>query len=125
MAQLYSDSGIERKIHEPQEWAVWKPNRPVCNQGSHTRNHSARTAEELAFAVLKFFVPGHLDGFEFAFVRELWVALEAGEFEDPFMKVGEADGERVYVRMLFHELDADFFGVVPIKFVRHLPSPLA
>ena len=70
-------------------------------------------------AVLKFFVPGHLDGFEFAFVRKLGVAREAGKFNDPFVEVRKADSERVGVGMFFGELDADFFGVIPIECVWH------
>jgi len=96
-----------------------EPNRPVRERRGQARNHTTRSAEELTFAALKFFVPGHLNGFEFAFVGEFRVTLEAGEFENPFMKIGEADGERVDVRMRFRELNADFLGVVPIKFVSH------
>lgn len=66
-------------------------------------------------AVLIFFVPDHLDGFEFAFVRKLGIPVEAGEFRHPFVKVGEADGQRVGVWKFFRELEADFFGVVPVK----------
>ena len=51
----------------------------------------------LLLAVLEFFVPGHLDGFQFGFVGGGGVAGEVGEFGDPFVHVGEAHGEGIGV----------------------------
>jgi REP element-mobilizing transposase RayT len=47
---------------------------------------------------LKFFVPGHLDGFKLGFVGGRGIAGEAGELSDPFVHVGEADSEGIGVR---------------------------
>ena len=55
-----------------------------------SRNVAAAAA--LLGAVLQFFVPGHLDGFEFGFVGVGGVAGEERELGDPFVHVGEADG---------------------------------
>jgi len=58
-------------------------------------------------------MPCHLDGLEFAFVRCSGIAFEVGKFGDVAMQVGEADGERIDLGMIFGEEDADVFGVVP------------
>src|SRR5260370_41302065 len=76
-------------------------------------------AELSSLAVLVFLVPGHLDGFELAFVGEFGVAGEAGKLADPFVKIGEADGERVGGWELVGKPNADFFRVVPIEGHRH------
>src|ERR1700736_6938052 len=70
-------------------------------------------------AVLEFFMPGHLDGFEFAFVRGGWIPLEVGQFGHVAVKVGEADGKRIEFGMSFREKNADIFGVVPSERFRH------
>src|SRR5260370_27536883 len=72
-------------------------------------------AELSSEAVLVFLVPGHLDGFELAFVGEFGVAGEAVKFADPFVKIGEADGERVGGGVFVGKPNADFFRVVPIE----------
>ena len=56
-----------------------------------------RMAAYLLLAVLKFFVPGHLDGFEFGLVGGGGVACEKWELGDPFVHVGEAHGEGIGV----------------------------
>ena len=58
-------------------------------------------------------MPGHLDGFQFAFVRGFGIAGEVGQFGDVAVQVGEADRERIEFGMSFGEQDADVFGVVP------------
>ena len=58
-------------------------------------------------------MPGHLDGFELAFVRSFGIAGEVGQFCDVAMQVGEADGERIEFGMSFGKQDAEVFGVVP------------
>src|ERR1700733_11945908 len=80
-------------------------------------------AETGLLAVLKFFVPGHLDGLELSFVRQFRVACESWKLDNPFIHIGEAYRQRVDAGMFFRQLDADFLGVVPIKRVRH-SSPL-
>ena len=64
-------------------------------------------------AVLEFFMPRHLDGFELAFVGSCGIALEIRQFSHVAVQVGEADGEGIDFRMSFGEPDADVFGVVP------------
>src|ERR1039457_805110 len=64
-------------------------------------------------AVLEFFVPSHLDGFELALVGCPRIALKVGQFGHVTMQVGEADGEGIEFGMNFREQDADVFGVVP------------
>jgi hypothetical protein len=70
-------------------------------------------------AVLKFFVPGHLNGFEFGFVGAHRIAGEAGEFSDPFVHVGEAYRERIGAWEFVGQGDGDIFDSVPIKSSRH------
>src|SRR5208282_4866184 len=66
-----------------------KPRRDV------RRKYGFDNCFSLTLAVLKFFVPGHLDGFEFAFVRLLGIARKAGKRDHPFVEIGKADSERV------------------------------
>jgi hypothetical protein len=73
-------------------------------------------------AVLKFFVPGHLDGFELPFVRKLGITGKTGELGNPLMKISEADGERVEIWKFLDELNANFLSVVPIECIRHSPA---
>jgi hypothetical protein len=68
-----------------------------------------------ALTVCVFFVPGHLDAFEFAFVREFGIAGEIGERANPFVEIGEAYSEGIDVGVFFGKLDADFFYVVPVE----------
>jgi len=70
-------------------------------------------------AVLEFFVPGHLDGFEFAFVRGFGVAGEVGKLNHILVEVGEADGERVQFGVSFGQKDAEVLGVVPGELFWH------
>src|SRR6266478_1627438 len=72
-----------------------------------------RHAEQLALAVLEFFVPGHLDGFEFGFVGGGGVAGEAGEFGDPFVHVRKPDSEWIGVRKFVRQADGNVFEIVP------------
>src|SRR5229473_165541 len=81
-----------------------------------------KEAEELSLAVLELFVPGHLDGFELGFVGGGRVAGEAGEFGDPFVHVGEADGERVGFWEFVGQADGDIFEIVPTECRRHVHS---
>src|SRR6266850_738176 len=76
----------------------------------------------LALAVQEFLVPGHLDGFELGFVGGRGVAGKAGEFRDPFVHVGEADGQRIGVREFVGEADGDVFDIFPTKCWRHFHS---
>src|SRR5713101_8009084 len=76
--------------------------------GSHRK-------ESASLAVLVLFVPGHLDGFELAFVGEFGGAGEAVKLADPSVKIGEADGERVSGWELVGKPNADFFRAVPIE----------
>src|SRR5260370_34174429 len=69
--------------------------------------------KSLGLAVLKFFVPGHLDGFEFGFVGGSGVAGKAGELGGPFVHVRETDGKRIGVREFIREGDGDVFEFVP------------
>ena len=46
-------------------------------------------------------MPGHLDGFQLALVRCLWIAGKAGEFGHITVQVCEADRERIDFRMSF------------------------
>ena len=74
---------------------------------------------ELALAVLKFFLPSHLDGFELGFVGGGGVAGEAGEFGDPFVHIGEADSEGIGVGKFVRQADGDVFDLVPAECWRH------
>src|SRR5882762_2344309 len=82
----------------------------------------SRNFMRLALAVAKFFVPGHLDGFELGFVGGGRVAGKAGELGDPFVHVGEADGEGIGVRIFVSEGDGDVFEIVPTECRGHVHS---
>jgi hypothetical protein len=71
-------------------------------------------------AILKFFVPGHLNRFELGFVGFLRIAGKAGELRDPFVHVRESDGERIGAREFVAQRDGDVFDGVPIKSWRHV-----
>jgi hypothetical protein len=64
---------------------------------------------------LVFFVPGHLNRFQGLLIRFLRVVFEVWERHDPGMHIGEADRERVSIRMFFHQPDRDIFRVVPFQ----------
>src|SRR6267142_656147 len=76
----------------------------------------------LALAVQEFLVPGHLDGFELGFIGGRGIAGKAGEFSDPFVHVGEADRQRIGVRMFVGQSDGYVFKIVPTKCRRHFHS---
>ena len=69
----------------------------------------------LALTVFPLFVPGPLDRFEFRLVGFLRIAGEAGEFGDPFVHVGEADGVGVDVGMRIGEADGDVVEIFPVE----------
>ena len=60
-------------------------------------------------------MPGHLDGFQLAFVRGFGIAGEVGQFGHVAMQVGEAHGERIEFGVSFGQQDAEVFGVVPVS----------
>ena len=57
--------------------------------------------------VFPLFVPRHLDRLEFGFVRLGWVVVEVLEFHDPFVQVGESHLERIDIRELLIQRDAE------------------
>src|ERR1700682_4414734 len=74
----------------------------------------------LGLAVQEFLVPGHLDSFELGFVGGRGVAGKTGEFGDPFVHVGEADGQRIGVREFVRKADSNVFEIFPTKCWRHV-----
>src|SRR6266481_9105360 len=76
----------------------------------------------LALAVQEFLVPGHLDGFELGFIGGCGVAGKTGEFGDPFVHVGEADRQRIGVRVFVGQSDGYIFKIVPTECWRHFRS---
>src|SRR6266850_5894959 len=76
----------------------------------------------LALAVQEFLVPGHLDGFEFGFIGGRGVTGKTGEFGDPLVHVGEADRERIGVRMFVGQSDGYVFKIVPAECWWHFHS---
>jgi len=101
----------------------------TCNAEFHKLNTVGKMKDPrargpgLRLAIFEFLVPGHLDGFELAFVGKFGVAGEAGEVQDPFVEIGESDRERVEIREAVSELDADFFRVIPIECEWHFFLP--
>jgi len=75
--------------------------------------------ELLALAVLKLFVPGHLNGFELRLVGLGRIAGKPFKFRNPFVHVSEPHRERIRVRILVGQGDGDVFKAVPIKCMRH------
>src|SRR6516165_2926190 len=59
---------------------------------------SRRPISKLSLAVFPFFVPGHLNSLQFAFVRLLWIAPKSRQFRNPFMHIGEPNRQRIQVR---------------------------
>src|SRR5882724_8126714 len=76
----------------------------------------------LALTVQEFLVPGHLDGFELRFIGGRGVAGKTGEFGDPLVHVGEADGQRIGVRMFVDQSDGYIFKTIPAECWRHFRS---
>jgi len=52
-------------------------------------------------AILKFFMPRHLDGFQFALIRLFGIVLELRQFDNVAVQIGEADSQRINIGMLF------------------------
>src|SRR5712692_7402242 len=95
--------------------------RRVFISANYLHGGVARSEIDLSpLTVLEFFVPGHLDGFELGFVGGRGVAGEAGEFGDPFVHVGKADGEGIGVRKFVGQADGDVFEIVPTECGRHV-----
>src|SRR5882724_12301088 len=72
--------------------------------------------------LLPLLVPGHLNRFEFLFVRLLRLPGEPLEFHHPAVQVSEAHGERIDIWVSFQEPDGDLFGVGPIHFGHCSPT---
>src|SRR6516162_7121338 len=70
-------------------------------------------------SVLKFFIPGHLYGFELGLVRRLGIGGKVGKLGYVAMQVGETHFERILVRKFIGQLDGDVFGAVPAQIVGH------
>src|SRR3989440_11125144 len=100
-----------------------RKNRAIHNvKQAVTRDISpeSRCRRSLRLAVLKFLVPGHLNGFEFGFVGGGGVAGEAGEFGNPFVHVREPDSEWIGVRKFVRQADSNVFGIVPTESRWHI-----
>src|ERR1700758_1283925 len=69
----------------------------------------------LRLPVLPFLVPCHLDGFEFSFVRALWVIVKNRQFDHVAVQVGKAHFERVLCGKLVGECDGKVFSVIPCQ----------
>src|SRR5690242_4069561 len=91
---------------------------PVCRTESQQSGLECR----LCLAVLEFFVPGHLNGFELAFVGSLRVTGKTWELGDPLVHVRKADGERIGIWVFVRQADSDVFDLVPTKCRRHVGS---
>ena len=76
--------------------------------------------QRLFLAILPLFMPGHLDGLEFALVGFLRVTGETREFRNPLVHVGETDGQWIKVRKLVGEADGDVVQIVPVESVRRV-----
>src|SRR5258708_4277868 len=63
----------------------------------------------LFLVVLPLVVPSHLDRLELAFVRFGRIVAETIQLDDPFVKVGEAQFERVLGGELFEKRQGDIF----------------
>src|SRR5260370_36290800 len=71
------------------------------------------TSVALFLVFLPLLVPGHLDGFELAFVRLGRIVAEIVELGDPLVQVGEAHLERILLGKLVIESHGDVFRLVP------------
>src|ERR1700691_1270474 len=74
-------------------------------------------------AILEFFMPRHLNGFELALIGGFRIAFKIGEFGHVAVQIGKPDGKRVKFGMSFGEKDANVFGIVPGDGFRHGESP--
>src|SRR6266850_2313078 len=94
----------------------------VCQTEIHHHDRQRVQGElvaGLALTVQEFLVPSHLDGFELRFIGGRGVAGKAGEFGDPLVHVGEADGDWIGVRMFVGQSDGYIFKIVPTECWRH------
>src|SRR5947207_1906020 len=66
--------------------------------------------------------PGHLDALELTLARRLRIVGESRQLAHPTMEVGEADGDRIDVRMGGVERLRDVLGVVPSDLHRQISS---
>src|SRR5512135_1438492 len=73
-------------------------------------------------AVEEFFLPSHLNGFQFAFIRHLGVVLELRQFGHVAMQVSEAHTEGIDAGVFFREQDSDVFSIIPGEFLWHAGS---
>src|ERR1019366_2823465 len=76
-------------------------------------------------SVENFRMPRHLNCFQLGFVRLRGIVLEAGEFDNIFVQVGETNRERVELRMDFRKQNPDVFRIAPGKFFWHEWAPRA
>src|SRR6185295_13368116 len=72
-----------------------------------------------ALTVLPLLVPCHLNGFEFLLVGILRIVAEASKVHNPFVKVGEADGQRVGIRVPVCQRDRDVLSARPGQGLAH------
>src|SRR5207237_8545302 len=80
-----------------------------------------RRCSVLSIAVL--IEPGHLDGFEQFLVARLGIIRELRQLRDVAVQVREAHGERIGLRKLLAERDADVLGVLPRHHFRISTAP--
>src|SRR5205814_2571473 len=73
---------------------------------------------------LPFVEPGHLDRLQDLLVRLVGIVGEARQLPHPLVQIGEADGERIRVRELLVQRDADLLDVVPGQLLGHVRSSL-
>src|SRR4051812_4691406 len=62
-----------------------------------------------AMVVFPLFIPGHLDGLEFRFVRQLGIVLKVGQPGHQLVQVCKAKRKRIGLRMKIRQLDGDVF----------------
>ena len=75
--------------------------------------------ESIVPGVLELLVPRHLNGFEPAFVGFLRIVGEAFQLGHVAVQIGESHRERINLRKLLLQADADLFGVGPVNLTGH------
>lgn len=73
--------------------------------------HRACEASSPIFLVLV--KPSHLDSFELSLGRRSRIILEIRQLRNPFMKICETYGRRIYVGMSLAKAKRDVFSVIP------------
>jgi glycosyl hydrolase family 2 len=116
-AEVLQEIGGRREVETSLEQSA----RPEIHEPRRTQRFTKerRPTRSALSAILDFLVPGHLDRFQFAFVRGFGITGKVRQLGDVAVQVDETHGKRIESGVRFGKQDADVFGVVPSQFLCH------